>query len=169
MVLTIPRPALVLLIGVSGSGKSTFARQHFHATEIVSSDGCRALVSDDESDQTATADAFELLHTIVEKRLRRGRLTVVDSTSVQGWARASLLDLAKKYGIPAVAIVFDLPEEVYSRQNRMRVERVVEDAVLAQQSANLRESLLGLANDGFARVYVLRSLGEIQSVILATD
>jgi len=83
----IPELALVVLIGPSGSGKSTFARSHFKPTEIVSSDACRGLVADDENDQSATKDAFEVLHFIAGKRLQAGRLTVVDATSVQPEAR----------------------------------------------------------------------------------
>jgi len=169
MVLTIPRPSLVLLIGVSGSGKSTFARRHFRDTEIVSSDHCRALVSDDESDQAATQDAFELLHMIVEKRLKRERLTVVDATSVQEWARASLLAIAHRFGIAALAIVFDLPQEVYVRQNRARVGRMVEDAVLAKQVAHLRESLTGLASEGFKQIYLLQSVEDVQSAKIVIE
>lgn len=162
MLLTIPRPSLVLLIGVSGSGKSTFARSHFLPTETVSSDQCRALISDDEADQGVTDDAFELLHSIVEKRLRYGKLAVVDATNVQAWARASLLEIAWRCGVPSVAIVFDLPEKVYERRNRARASRVVEDDVVAQQAANLRKSLDELPGEGFAYIYTLRTLADVQ-------
>ncbi len=93
----IPKLSLVVLIGPSGSGKSTFARKHFLATEVLSSDYCRGLVSDDENDQAATNDAFEVLHFVAAKRLERGRLTVIDATNVQADARRPLVQLARKY------------------------------------------------------------------------
>ena len=91
MKLTIPELCLVVLIGPSGSGKSTFARKHFKPTEVLSSDFCRGLVSDDENSQDATIDAFALLHFIAGKRLDRGLLTVVDATNVQEEARKPLV------------------------------------------------------------------------------
>src|ERR671929_1412115 len=109
MTIKIPELALVVLIGASGSGKSTFARRHFKPTEVLSSDFCRALVSDDENDQAATKDAFEVLHFVAAKRLAAGRLTVVDATNVQPEARKPLLQLARSYHVLPVAIVFNLP------------------------------------------------------------
>ena len=91
MTLSISNLSLVVLIGPSGSGKSTFARKHFLSTEVLSSDYCRGLVSDDENDQAATKEAFEVLHYIAAKRLAAGRLTVVDATNVQREARQTLL------------------------------------------------------------------------------
>jgi len=85
--LSIPELSLVVLIGVTGSGKSTFARAHFKPTEVISSDFCRGLVADDENDQSATPDAFEVLQFIAGKRLASGRLTVIDATNVQPEAR----------------------------------------------------------------------------------
>lgn len=79
----VPALSLVVLVGVSGSGKSTFARKHFLGTEVISSDFCRGLVANDENDQAATKDAFDVLHYLAGKRLAAGRLTVIDATNVQ--------------------------------------------------------------------------------------
>src|SRR3954467_6566969 len=111
MQFTIPALSLVLLVGPSGSGKSTFARAHFKPTEVISSDFCRGLVADDENDQSATGNAFEVLHYIAGMRLTAGCLTVIDATNVQAEARKPLLALAREYHVLPVAIVFDLPEK----------------------------------------------------------
>src|ERR1700686_619831 len=103
--LTVPELSLVVLVGATGSGKSTFAREHFKSTQIVSSDACRGVVSDDENDQAATKDAFDLLHHIAAVRLRRGLLTVVDATNVQPKAREALVKVARDHDVLPVAIV----------------------------------------------------------------
>ena len=123
MPLIIPECALVVLIGPSGAGKSTFAQRHFRPTEVLSSDACRALVADSETDQAATPEAFEVLHFIAAKRLAAGRLTVIDATNVQPEARRPLLALAREYHCLAVAIVFDLPADICQAQNRRRPDR----------------------------------------------
>ena len=163
MVLTIPQCGLVLLIGAAGSGKSTFARKHFKSTEIVSSDALRAAVSDDESDQSASGDAFELLRLIADKRLRRGRLTVIDATNVQRAARRSLLALAGQNSRPVTAIVLNLPKLVCLARNQSRPDRTVSAEVVEKQVADLLESLPGLAREGFERVDVIDNPEDIDS------
>ncbi len=166
MTIEIPEPSLVLLVGPSGAGKSTFARRLFRPTAVVSSDACRALVSDDENDQSASKDAFEILHLIAAKRLARGRLTVIDATNVQPEARRSLLALAAAHEAPAVAIVFDLPLEESLRQNQSRADRVVDPAVIQVQAQNLHASLATLGAEGFARVYTLTTTRDVQAARL---
>src|SRR5579859_6264656 len=112
MEIKIPELALVVLVGPSGSGKSTFARTHFKPTEIISSDYCRGLVSDDENSQAATNDAFDVLHFIARKRLAAAKLTVVDATNVQPESRKSLVGIAREYHCLPVAIVLDVAERV---------------------------------------------------------
>jgi len=145
----IPEPSLVLLIGPSGSGKSTFARKHFKPTEILSSDFCRGLVSDDETDQTATGDAFEVLRFIAAKRLAAGKLTVIDATNVQVEARKPLLALARQYHYLTVAIVFDMPTKLCQERNEARPDRNLKPHVVRQQSQQLRRSLRNLKREGF--------------------
>ena len=145
----IPEPSLVLLIGPSGSGKSTFARKHFKPTEILSSDFCRGLVSDDETDQTATDDAFEVLRFIAAKRLAAGKLTVIDATNVQVEARKPLLALAREYHYLTVAIVFDMPTKLCQERNEARPDRNLKPHVVRQQSQQLRRSLRNLKREGF--------------------
>ena len=157
-------PSLVLLIGPSGSGKSTFARRHFRATEVLSSDFCRALVCDNENDQTATNDAFELLHFILNKRLERRRTTVIDATNVQPTSRASLLASARQWSIPAIAIVFQLPEEVCQRRNRQRSYRQVPSDVIQNQLALLAVSMERLQSEGFDEIHILSSEAQTDRV-----
>lgn len=161
MKIIVPEFSLVLLVGTSGSGKSTFARAHFRPTEVVSSDHCRALVSDDEADQSATKDAFEVLHFIAAKRLARGRLTAVDATNVEPQARHPLLALAHEHHAAPVAIVLDLPEQIAHERNRHRPGRVVAPHIVRQQHESLRHSLAGLEGEGFRQVYVLSSPEEV--------
>jgi protein phosphatase len=165
--LEIPELSLVLLVGVSGSGKSMFARTHFLATEVVSSDFCRGVIADDENAQDATRDAFDLLHYIAAKRMARGRLTVVDATNVQPEARKPLVNLAREYHFLPVAIVFDLPERLCQDRNRDRPDRDFGPHVIRNQQRQLRRGLRGLKREGFRHVHVLDSPEAVESATIA--
>ncbi len=162
--LNIPALSLVALVGVSGSGKSSFAARHFAPTEVLSSDFCRGLVSDDENDQAATNAAFEVLHFIAGKRLEAGKLVVVDATNVQPESRRALLALAKAHHVLAVAIVLDVPESVCAERNATRPDRSFGPHVLRNQHSQLRRSLGSLRKEGFHRTWVLRGAAEIDAV-----
>jgi protein phosphatase len=166
MNISIPKLSLVVLIGPSGSGKSTFARKHFLSTEILSSDACRSMISDDENNQAITNEAFALLHYVAAQRLALGRLTVVDATNVQPDARAPLVTLARKYHCLPVAIVLNLPEEICHERNRQRPERSFGPHVVRNQRSQLRRSLKGLKREGFRHVFVLESLDEVEAAVI---
>jgi protein phosphatase len=163
---TFPDLSLVVLIGASGSGKSTFAKKHFLPTEVISSDYCRALVSDDENDLAATDDAFEILHFVAAKRLAAGRLTVADATNVKPEDRKPLIELARQYHCLPVAIVMNLPERVCQDRNRIRTDRRLGDHVAHRQLQNLRRSFRGLEREGFRHVLVLSSQEEADAIVL---
>ena len=161
----IPEPSLVLLIGPSGSGKSTFALKHFKPTEVLSSDFCRGLVSDDETDQTATDDAFEVLRFIAAKRLAAGKLTVIDATNVQVEARKPLVALAREYHYLTVAIVFNMPVKLCQERNEARPDRDLKPHVVRQQSQQLRRSLRNLKREGFRNfLYVMSTPEDVEAV-----
>jgi predicted kinase/tetratricopeptide (TPR) repeat protein len=164
----IPDPCLVVLVGASGCGKTTFAQRHFKSSEVVSSDRCRELICDNQNDQTATAPAFDVLNTIATKRLALRRLTVIDATSVQPQHRASLIDLAQAHQVPAVAIVLDLSEELCLERNSAR-GRVVPKEAVRKQVASLHSSLDSLAAEGFDRVYVFKKAEAIDSVTVKRE
>ncbi|WP_406362265.1 polynucleotide kinase-phosphatase [Streptomyces sp. NBC_01579] len=155
--------SLVVLVGASGSGKSTFARRHFKPTEIISSDFCRGLVADDENDQSASGDAFDVLHYIAGKRLAAGRLTVVDATNVQAESRKQLVQLARSHDVLPIAIVLDLPEEVCQTRNAARPDRAgMPRHVVQRHRRELRRSLRGLEREGFRKVHILRTEEEAE-------
>lgn len=150
--------SLVVLIGASGSGKSTFARKNFKPTEVISSDFCRGLVADDENDQSVSKDAFDVLHYIAGKRLEAGRLTVVDATNVQSESRKQLVQLARQYDVLPIAIVLDMPEELCQARNAARPDRAgMPRHVVQRHRRELRRSLRGLEREGFRKVHVLRT------------
>jgi protein phosphatase len=161
--LTVPALSLVCLVGVSGSGKSTFAARNFLPTEVISSDFCRGLVADDENDQAATGDAFDVLHYIAGKRLAAGRLTVVDATNVQPEARKHLVALAKEHDVLPVAIVLDISERVCLDRNASRPDRDFGPHVVRRQRDMLRRSLRALQREGFRHVHVLKTPEEVDA------
>ena len=164
MKITLPELSLVVLVGASGCGKSTFARRHFRPTEVISSDYCRGLVADDENDQSATPDAFDILHYIAGKRLKGGRLAVVDATNVRLEDRKPLVQLAREYHCLPVAIVFDLPERACRERNASRPDRDFGPHVIRNQIGSLRRSLRGLEREGFRYVHRLYSVEEVDAV-----
>ena len=156
-----PALSLVALVGISGSGKSTFARAHFAPTEVLSSDACRGMVADDENDQAATQDAFDVLYYVAGKRLAGGRLTVVDTTNLHREDRAKLVALAREHDVLPVAIVLDLPEPVCAERTAGRADRPFGTRVLKRQHDLLRRGLRGLPREGFRAVHVLRTPQEV--------
>ncbi|GAA1741181.1 polynucleotide kinase-phosphatase [Luedemannella helvata] len=165
----LPALSLVVLVGVSGSGKSTFAARHFGRFEVISSDFCRGLVADDENDQSATVDAFDVLRYIAGKRLAAGRLTVVDATNVQPEARRTLIEVARAHDVLPVAIVLDVPESVAVARNAARPDRAFGAHVVRRQRDQLRRSLRGLAREGFRAVHTLRGVEEIDAATITRE
>ncbi|MEU1502425.1 polynucleotide kinase-phosphatase [Streptomyces sp. NPDC005732] len=169
-VLPVTDLSLVVLVGASGSGKSTFARRHFKATEVLSSDFCRGLVADDENDQSASGDAFDVLHYIAGKRLAAGRRTVVDATNVQQESRRQLIELARKHDVLPIAIVLDVPEEVCAARNASRTDRAdMPRRVIQRHIRELRRSLRSLEREGFRKVHVLRGETEVEAAEVSTE
>ncbi|WP_406361753.1 polynucleotide kinase-phosphatase [Streptomyces sp. NBC_00715] len=169
-VLPVTDLSLVVLIGASGSGKSTFARRHFKPTEIISSDFCRGLVADDENDQSASGDAFDVLHYIAGKRLAAGRRTVVDATSVQQDSRRQLVELARKHDVLPIAIVLDVPEEVCAERNAARTDRAgMPRRVIQRHIRELRRSLRQLEREGFRKVHVLQGVADVENASVVTE
>lgn len=164
MEINVPELSLIVLIGTSGSGKSSFAKKHFKATEILSSDECRGWVSNDENDLSATNDAFDVLYYVAAKRLKKGLLTVIDATNVQKESRKGLIELAKTYHCLPVAIVLDLPEEICEKRNITRPDRNFGNHVIRQQHQQLKRSIRNLKEEGFRHIYHLKSGEQINSV-----
>jgi polynucleotide kinase-phosphatase len=167
MNIDLPELSLVVLIGVSGSGKSSFARKHFQATEILSSDYCRGLVSDDENDQAATADAFDVLRYIAGKRLKNGIMTVVDATNLRSEDRRQYVQLAREHHCLPVAVVLNLPEKLCQERNRSRPDRNFGAHVIRNQRSTLRRGLgrggKSLRREGFRQVWLLESEEDVDS------
>jgi protein phosphatase len=164
MQLSIPARSLILLLGASGSGKSFFAQRHFKATEILSSDAFRAMVSDDESNQAASKDAFEILHFVLAKRLAARRLSVIDATNVQTKARKPLIRLATEHHFALIAIAINLPEALCQQHNQQRPHRQVPPEIIHNQVQELAHALQVMAQEPFEQIYVLDSLDAIAAV-----
>jgi len=163
----LPQLSLVVLVGISSSGKSSFAARHFLPTEVVSSDHCRALVTNDENDLTGTPAGFEVLAFITEKRLQAGKLTVIDATSLQVRDRKPLVELARKYHCLPVAIVLDLPESLCLERNRARTDRTIGRRVIKRQSEQLRRGKKSLKREGFRQVWKIRSQEQAENTIVS--
>ncbi len=165
----LPSKALVVLIGVAGSGKTTLAARHFAPDEILASDAFRARVSGDEADQSATAEAFRLLHAALDERMARGLLTVVDATNTQAWARRPLLASAARRGRPSAVIVLDLPAQVSLARNERRAGRRVPPNVVRRQQRELRWTLIQVAEEGHVGVTILRDVASVDALSIERD
>jgi protein phosphatase len=169
MKITLPEFCLVVLVGPSGCGKSTFARKHFKPTEVLSSDFFRGLVSDDEANQTASGDAFDVLHLVCAKRLAAMRFTVIDATNLQPEFRKPLLEMARRYHVQPAAVVFDLPEELCHQRNLGRADRIVAAKVIRSQYQNLRRSSGALDREGFRYVFTLKTPDEVDAAVVERE
>ena len=167
----IPDPSLVVLVGAAGSGKTTFAARWFAPEEVLSSDALREVVSGDAADQRATRPAFGILHRALTRRLAAGRLTVIDATNVQAYARRALLRRSALAGVPAVALVFDLPPTLVLARNAVRPERVVPSGIVREQLQELRRAVRrdDLAAEGFASIVVFRDPLDVDAVRIERD
>lgn len=161
-----PHDALVLLVGISGSGKSTFARRHFAADEVLSSDAMRAVVGRGEADQAASRAAFRALHELAGSRLERGLLTVVDATNLSPRARKPFRQLARRHGRPVIAVVLDIDPRMAAQRNAARAERIVRGAVLDEQVRKLDMAIAALPAEGYAAWHLIRTPEQVDAVRL---
>lgn len=160
----IPELCLLILIGPSGSGKSSFARRHFDSAEVVSFDDCRSLINDDQDDGDADEKAIARMRELVSRRLGLGRLAVVDAPNVNREARRPLVNLAQQHHVPAVALVFDLPESACHEHNRERSMRKAGRRVVRHQHLTMRQGLMHLVGEGFDRIVRFESAQDVMAL-----
>ncbi len=167
----IPEPALIVLVGAAGAGKSTLAGRQFPAEAVLSSDAMRQAVSGNAADQGATKVAFRILHRELERRLAAGKLVVVDATNAETHARRALTRRAAQAGAPAIAIVLDLPPTLVHARAAKRTSRAVDAGVVDRHLQAIRHAVDGgrLADDGFRTIVVLRSADEVEAFSAATS
>jgi predicted kinase len=158
----LPENALIVLIGASGAGKSTLART-WPASQVLSLDSLRGTVSDDPGDQTATADAADVLKLILEYRIARRLNTVVDATNVEEAVRVELVMAAKRHGMPTIALIVSKPLSLCLQRQGPRPanRRVPEDVVRAQHQA-MTLSHQSLAREGFNHVVFAHDLNRLE-------
>jgi protein phosphatase len=161
----ITEPSLIVLIGPSGSGKSTFANRHFLNHEIVSSDACRAVISNDPLNQAVTHDAFELFHTIISKRLKWGKLCVADATNVSTTARAQLIGIARAHSCPTFAIVFNLEISELTTRLAARSGVRIQSRIIKTQLWRFAYAIEAIHTEGFDRILVFESVADIEKVV----
>jgi len=169
VIIEIPEPALIVLVGPAGAGKSTFAARLFAADEIVSSDAIRAGLTGSDADQSRNGVVFRVLNDEVAQRLRGGGSAVVDATNVERHARRALLRLAATADAPAIAIVFDLPLDEVLARNAARPGRPVPADVVTRQWETLQRALRAdsLDGEGFAAVHLLSGAAAIEEARIA--
>ncbi len=163
MILRLPPGGLLILVGPGGAGKSTFAARHFGPTQVLSSDAMRAMVADDANDQSATEAAFALLHSVLGMRLAGGRLSVVDATNLEGWARRPLVAAARRHGRPAAALILALPVDVCLERNAARSDRRLPAATIRRQHRRMLASVGMLAGEGFDPVWTVSDTRELDA------
>ncbi len=167
MKIEIPEFCLIAMVGVTSSGKSAFAGKHFKEEEILSSDAFRRMVSDDENDQSVTADAFELLYAVAEKRLSHRKTTVIDATNLRKDDRKKITELAKSQDVHTVAIVMDLPEKTILQRNAGRADRSIPEKKVRSQMSAFRQGTGKLKEEGFRFVYFIKSEEEADDAEIA--
>lgn len=160
----LPEFCLVAMVGATSSGKSSFAKKYFKPTEVLSSDFFRGMVSDDENDQTVSADAFDLLFYAANKRLDNMKLTVIDATNIQQNARKQVLQLAKEQNVHAVAIVLDMPKALLLERNSQRADRNLPERVIHRHYTDVKRCIKGLKREGFRFVYVIDSPEKLDNI-----
>jgi alkanesulfonate monooxygenase SsuD/methylene tetrahydromethanopterin reductase-like flavin-dependent oxidoreductase (luciferase family)/predicted kinase len=148
----LPTPSLVVLVGVAGAGKSSWAARWFPAAAVVATDDLRAVVGRDRHDLRATKDAMEVLDLIVTKRLARGLTTVIDSTALDPAVRSAFRRLASAARVPCHAVAVDTPEREARARNRGRPE-AVPSAVVTSQLRSFAAALDALDAEGFDGVH----------------
>ncbi|MBN1900404.1 AAA family ATPase [Candidatus Sumerlaeota bacterium] len=168
--ITLPGSSLVLLVGVSGSGKTTFARCHFLSSQILSSDRFRAMISDDENCMEVSRDAFEILYMVTRKRLSGKKLTVIDATNIQDYGRRILLDIAAECGAPVVALILNIPEDVCIDRAIKRTDRIIPLEVVFEQFKEFKRTTKAVYSENFHSVYILNGPDEVnQAIVSITD
>jgi F420-dependent oxidoreductase-like protein len=168
MELRLPAPCLVVLVGASSSGKSTWAARAFRDSEIVSSDQLRAMVGSGEDDQQAGTVAFSILEEIVEERMRRRVTTVIDTLGLDRDKRRRWAGLAHEAGLPAFAVVFDTPPEQARIRNTERT-RPIPKTVLDKQLARFRVVRAEIDDDGFDSVMVEQPVALVAPSMVAAQ
>lgn len=156
MTITIPKPSLVILVGPSCSGKTTFSKKYFEDDEIISMD------LNNQGNKKAKENSIDILYNQISKKLEIGKIVVLDSSNLIESTRKVLLRFANEFHILPIAIVFNISEKECLKRNESK--GIVSDCLIKAQMTYLNKTLKTIEKEGFSKVYILNDTKDIDRV-----
>ncbi len=144
------KPVFAMVVGLPGSGKSTYIKECFKTYTVHSSDAIREELSGDVNNQDINKQVFDLLHKRIKEDLINGKDTIYDATNISWKRRKAFLTELSSIPCYKCCYLVATPYEICLERNKSR-DRVVPHNVIERMYRNFD---IPWYNEGWDNIFI---------------